>query len=56
MSEELADTRTNVIDIDDLREPRRTPQQQSIYEYGLALKVDLDSGGAAARSEGAHVI
>lgn len=42
MSRERADTRTNVIDIDDLREPRRTPQEQSLYEYGLALKVDLD--------------
>ena len=42
MSQQPADTRTNVIDIDDLREPRRTPQQQSLYEYGLALEVDLD--------------
>lgn len=37
-----ADTRTNVIRIDDLRAPRRTPQQQATWEYGQKLKVDLD--------------
>ena len=39
-----ADTRTNVIRIDDLRAPRRTPQQQAAWEYGQTLRVDLDPG------------
>lgn len=37
-----ADTRRNVIRIDDLRAPRRSPQQQAAYEYGRTLLVDLD--------------
>ena len=37
-----ADTRTDVFEVDDLREPRRTPQQQMIWESGLALTIDLD--------------
>ena len=37
-----ADTRTNAIRIEDLREPRRTPREQGLYEYGLELKVSLD--------------
>jgi len=36
------DTRTVTISIDDLREPRRTSEQQAIYDYGLKLRVDLD--------------
>lgn len=36
------DTRTNVIRIEDLREPKRTPEQQAVWERGLKLKVDLD--------------
>jgi hypothetical protein len=38
------DTRTTVIRIDDLREPRRTPAQQAAYEYGATLTIDLDPG------------
>ena len=41
-AESRLDTRANVIRIDDLREPRRTPEQRAIYEYGLKLEVDLD--------------
>jgi hypothetical protein len=37
-----SDTRVNVIRIDDLREPRRTPEQQAVYEYGLKLEISLD--------------
>jgi hypothetical protein len=37
-----ADTRRNVIRIDDLRAPRRSPQQQAAYDYGRTLQVDLD--------------
>ena len=37
-----ADTRTNVIRIDDLRVPRRNPRQQAAWEYGQTLQVDLD--------------
>ena len=37
-----ADTRTNVVRIDDLRAPRRTPAQQAAWEYGQTLAVDLD--------------
>lgn len=40
--ENRLDTRTNVIRIDDLREPRRTPEQQAVYEYGLKLEIDLE--------------
>jgi hypothetical protein len=41
-SSPAADTRENVIRIDDLRAPRRTPQQQAAYDYGRTLQVDLD--------------
>ena len=37
-----ADTRTNVVRIDDLRAPRRTAAQQAAWEYGQTLAVDLD--------------
>ena len=37
-----SDTRSNVIRIADLREPRRTPAQQAAWEYGQKLQVDLD--------------
>ena len=36
------DTRTNVIRIADLREPRRTPAQQAAWDYGQTLQVGLD--------------
>jgi Sulfotransferase family len=39
------DTATGAIRIDDLREPRRTPEQQAAWEYGLTLRVDLDPAG-----------
>jgi hypothetical protein len=42
-AESRPDTRANVIRIDDLREPRRTAEQQAVYEYGLKLEVDLDA-------------
>jgi len=45
-----ADTRTNVIRIDDLRNPRRTPQQQATWEYGLKLEVDLDPQNIVAEA------
>jgi len=35
------DTRTNVVRIDDLRAPQRTPAQQAAWQYGLDLKVAL---------------
>ena len=38
----VADTRTTVIRIDDLRAPRRNARQQAAYEYGRTLQVDLD--------------
>jgi hypothetical protein len=41
-SSPLPDTRTRVLRIDDLREPRRTPREQGVHEWSLALEVDLD--------------
>jgi hypothetical protein len=34
--------------IEDLREPQRTPEEQSFYEYALAMQVDLDPEGIVA--------
>ena len=39
------------IRIDDLREPRRTPEQQAVFEYGLALEIDLAVDGIVADAE-----
>jgi hypothetical protein len=33
---------TEVVRIDDLREPRRTPEEQRFYEFALGIQVDLD--------------
>lgn len=44
------DTRANVIRIDDLREPRRSPEQQAAWEYGRTLRVDLDPGALVAEA------
>ena len=37
--------------ITDLREPRRTPGEQSSYEFGLAMEVDLDPKGILADAQ-----
>ncbi len=34
--------------IEDLREPQRTPEEQSFYEYALGMQVDLDPGAIVA--------
>ncbi len=34
--------------IEDLREPQRTPEEQSFYEYALEMQVDLDPDGIIA--------
>ena len=36
--------------IEDLREPQRTPEEQSFYEYALAMEVDLDPQGIVAEA------
>ena len=36
--------------IDDLREPRRSPEEQSTYEMALAMQVDLDANGIVAEA------
>lgn len=36
--------------IDDLREPRRSPQEQSLYELGLRMQVSLDPDELVARA------
>jgi hypothetical protein len=33
---------TEVVRIDDLREPRRTPEEQRFHEFALGIQVDLD--------------
>jgi hypothetical protein len=48
---------TQEVRITDLREPRRTPAEQSSYDFGLALEVDLDPAGILAdaqRATGLH--
>ncbi|MGO8872870.1 MAG: sulfotransferase family protein [Acidimicrobiales bacterium] len=40
----------NEIRIRDLREPKRTPEEQSIYDMALAMQVDLDAEGIAAEA------
>ncbi len=34
--------------IEDLREPQRTPEEQSFYEYALGMQVDLDPDAIVA--------
>jgi hypothetical protein len=41
------------IRIDDLREPRRAADEQSLYEYALGLAVDLGPDGIVAEAEAA---
>ncbi|HXW39386.1 MAG TPA: sulfotransferase, partial [Acidimicrobiales bacterium] len=36
--------------IEDLRQPRRSPEEQSVYEYALRMEVDLDPAGIVAES------
>jgi hypothetical protein len=36
--------------IDDLREPRRTPEEQSLYDLALRMTVDLDADTIVARA------
>ncbi|MGO9856387.1 MAG: sulfotransferase family protein [Acidimicrobiales bacterium] len=36
--------------IDDLREPTRTPEEQSTYEMALAMRVELDADGIVAEA------
>lgn len=36
--------------IDDLREPRRHGEEQSLYEHALGMRVDLDAGGLVAEA------
>jgi hypothetical protein len=36
--------------IDDLRDPRRAPREQSLYEAGLAMQVELDADAIVARA------
>ena len=48
---------TPEVRIDDLREPRRTPEEQATYEFALAMEVDLDAAGIMAdaqRTTGLH--
>ena len=42
---------TQLVRIDDLREPRRTPEEQSTYEFALSLEVDLDVDGIVAEAQ-----
>jgi hypothetical protein len=39
--------------IEDLREPRRNPQEQSLYETALAMKIDLDADQLVAQARAA---
>jgi len=39
--------------IDDLREPRRSPDEQSLYELALRMRVDLDADGIVAEARAA---
>jgi hypothetical protein len=39
--------------IEDLRHPRRTPEEQSTYQFALSLEVDLDPAGIIAEARGA---
>lgn len=39
--------------IDDLREPQRTPEEQSVYDFALSMQVDLDSGAMVAEARAA---
>ena len=39
--------------IDDLREPRRSADEQAVYDYGLRLDVDLSVDGIIAEAQAA---
>lgn len=41
----------NEIRIDDLREPRRTPEEQQVYDLGLTMEVDLSPAALVATAE-----
>ena len=41
----------NEIRIDDLREPRRTPEEQQVYDLGLTMEVDLAPAALVATAE-----
>ena len=43
----------NEVRILDLREPRRTGDERSLYEHGLTMTVDLDIDGLVAEARGA---
>jgi hypothetical protein len=40
----------NEVRIEDLREPRRTPDEQSFYEFAVGMKVDLDADAILAEA------
>src|SRR5262249_10045974 len=40
----------NEVRIEDLREPQRDPQEQSIYDVGRSMRVDLDPDDLLARA------
>ncbi|MGA3146538.1 MAG: sulfotransferase [Acidimicrobiales bacterium] len=44
---------TREVRIKDLREPRRTPEEQASYQFALSMQVDLDSDGIIAEAQGA---
>ncbi len=44
---------TREVRIKDLREPRRTPEEQATYEFALSMQVDLDINGIVADAHGA---
>jgi hypothetical protein len=42
-----------LVRIDDLREPRRSPQEQAVHEWGLQHQVDLGVDGIVADARAA---
>jgi hypothetical protein len=39
--------------IDDLREPRRSPEEQSLFDLALRMQVDLDADGVVGQARAA---
>jgi Sulfotransferase family len=48
---ELRNRAMEEVRIPDLREPRRTPEEQSVYEFALGLQVDLDPDELRAEAQ-----